>query len=140
MVGMLSYSFPEPANSTKEIVVRGRILCLDDSGQNQIAETDCGKPKTRFGLKTVEEKIYLFSPDDAMIGMFFDPAVRQKDLQIKGRLHPNNVIEIIKIHSIHEGKLYDIFYYCDVCAITSYEFGLCYCCQQPTDLRETPAP
>ena len=58
--------------------------------------------------------------------------------QITARLHSGDQLEIIKVQSVKEGKLYDIHYYCDVCSITAYVPGLCPCCRNELEFRETP--
>jgi len=41
------------------------------------------------------------------------------------------------VQSVKEGKLYDIFYYCEVCSITAYTPGLCPCCRNELEFRES---
>jgi hypothetical protein len=73
-----------------------------------------------------------------MTPVFADSRVRQRELQITARAHARDELEIIKVQSIKAGKLYDIFYYCDVCSITAYVPGLCPCCRNELEFRETP--
>jgi hypothetical protein len=66
-----------------------------------------------------------------------DERYRQRDLQIAVRLFPQtSFIEVIKFQSWKDGKLHDLYYYCDVCAITSNKPGACECCQEPVEFRE----
>jgi hypothetical protein len=73
-----------------------------------------------------------------MTAMFSDPRVRQQELQITGRLNPTGQVEVTKVRSVKEGRLYDIYYFCDVCNITAYAPGPCACCRREYELRETP--
>jgi len=73
-----------------------------------------------------------------MTAVFTDTRVRQRELQVTARLHAGDQLEIIKVQSVKEGKLYDIFYYCEVCSITAYTPGLCPCCRNELEFREKP--
>ncbi len=121
----------------KEIVVRGHVVCLGEAGQ---PSTACAEGAHRFGLQTSGNKLYSFLSTDSMAEMFEDPAVRGLVLQITGNPAGDNRLEIIKVLSVHDGKLFDIFYFCDVCNITAYAPGPCACCRKELELKETPAP
>jgi rubrerythrin len=69
--------------------------------------------------------------------MFTDSRVRQRDLQVTARLRVGDHLEIIKVQSIKDGKLYDIIYFCEVCNIRAYAPGLCPCCRNELEFRET---
>jgi hypothetical protein len=120
------------------IVIRGRAVCLDAAGHEVGSLFGCPETSNRFGLAGKDGKQYKFSPADTMTPLFTDTRVRQRELQIVARQHPGNQLEIIKVQSVKEGKLYDIFYYCDVCSITAYVPGLCPCCRNDLEFRETP--
>jgi hypothetical protein len=40
--------------------------------------------------------------------------------------------------SIRGGVVYDLYYYCDICAIKTVAPGPCVCCQAPVELVEKP--
>ena len=122
------------------VAVRGRIVCLDEAGHRLNGDGDCSDSPSAFGLVGSDGKFYTFLPEDAETAVFTDRRVRQRELQITARLHPQDRLEIIKVQSIKEGKLYDICYFCEVCNITAYAPGLCSCCREDMEFRETPAP
>jgi hypothetical protein len=71
--------------------------------------------------------------------LFVDPRLREKDLLIKGRLFPRSfVFEVMRIRSIREGVVQDLYYDCTVCNVETISAGPCVCCQGPVDLRERP--
>ena len=119
-------------------VLRGRAVCLDAAGHEVSSLFGCLGTSGRFGFATKDGRLYKFLPVDTMTALFTDARVRQRELQIAARLHPGDQLEVIKVQSIKEGKLYDIFYYCDVCSITAYVPGLCPCCRNELEFRETP--
>ncbi|HWP42277.1 MAG TPA: hypothetical protein VNO14_03505 [Blastocatellia bacterium] len=110
---------------TEQVVVRGRIISLDKGAS--------------FGLKGEDGHLYGFSADDLMAAMFTDPQVRSRQLQITARLHPAKRLEVIKVQSILNGMLYDLYYYCELCNITAYAPGPCPCCRKELEFKETPA-
>jgi len=120
------------------VVVRGRAVCLDSLGREANSLFECDDTRHSFAFKSKTGKLYRFVPGDAMTEMFTDIRVRQRELQISARLHASDRLELIKVQSIREGKLYDIFYYCDVCNIKSYAPGLCPCCRNELEFKETP--
>jgi hypothetical protein len=130
-----SFSFQGEAYSLT--VIRGRAVCLDAAGHK--IESLFGCPGgSRFAFASRDGKLYGFLPTDTMTPVFTDNRVRQRELQITARLRAGDKLEIIKLQSVKEGKLYDIFYYCDVCSITAYVPGLCPCCGNELEFRETP--
>jgi len=120
------------------VVVRGRAVCLDSLGHEENFLFERDDAGHSFAFKSKTGKLYKFMPGDAMTEMFNDIRVRQRELQISARLHAGDRLELIKVQSIKEGKLYDIFYYCDVCNIKSYAPGLCPCCRNELEFKETP--
>jgi len=130
---------PQSASDSHPLtVLQGRVVCIDGSGREKSAFDECNGPDSHFLLKARDGKAYGFLQGDSEAAIFTDTRVRQRDLQITGRLHPNNKIEIVKVQSIRDGKLYDIYYFCELCNIKAYAPGLCPCCRNELEFRETP--
>lgn len=119
-------------------VIRGRAVCLDAAGREVDTLFGCSEASYRFGFAGKDGRLYRFSATDAMTAMFSDARVRQRELQVTARLRAGDQLEVIKVQSIKEGKLYDIFYFCEVCNIKAYAPGLCPCCRNDLEFRETP--
>lgn len=122
----------------KLAVIRGRAVCLDAGGREVESLFGCNETGRRLGFASKDGRLYKFLPTDTMTPVFTDARVRQRELQLTARLHAGDLLEIIKVQSVKEGKLYDIYYYCDVCSITAYTPGLCPCCRNELEFRETP--
>lgn len=122
-----------------QIVVQGTVYCLDEAGNRLSADHDCSKAPHLYEIISVDKKLYKFSPDDVLTAMFKESRVRKLKLQITGLLGNQNTLEIASLQALHDGKLYDIFYYCDICSITAYGPGDCPCCYNPLEFREKPA-
>jgi hypothetical protein len=120
------------------VVVRGRVVCLDALGRDEQSFLGCNEANKSFGFESKSGKLYKFIPSDPMTPIFTDNRVRQSELQISARMHSGDRLEIIKVQSIKEGKLYDVFYFCEVCNIRAYVPGLCPCCRNELEFRETP--
>jgi len=120
------------------VVARGHVVCLDSLDRPVDSLFSCGNGAARFGLTSRDGKLYKFSPGDAMISVFSDSRVRERELQITGTLHAPNTLEIIKLQSVKDGKLFDIYYFCELCNIKAYTPGLCPCCRNELEFRETP--
>lgn len=135
-------ALPIPGQGNDLVVVRGHAVCLNSlgraSGRDDESFLGCSEANHHFGFETKSGKLYKFLPSDPMTPIFTDSRVRQRELQISARLHAGDQLEIIKVQSIKEGKLYDVFYFCDVCNITAFVPGLCPCCRAELDFRETP--
>ena len=124
---------------SQQVTVRGKVFCLDESGHRLGLDHDCSKGTHLYEMVTTDKKVFKFSPDDVLTAMFKESKVRKLELQILGELHDKNLLEIASLLAIHDGKLYDIFYYCDICSITAFGPGDCPCCYNPLEFREKPA-
>jgi hypothetical protein len=122
-----------------EVVLRGRAFCIDGAGRQLVATEKCDPETSRFKFKTANGKGYDFLPSDISVAIFTDSRVRARELQLTANLYPEDQLEIIKVQSVRGGKLYDLYYFCEVCNITAYAPGPCTCCREEMEFRETPA-
>lgn len=125
----------------RTVSLRGRIVCLTEELDKRFnVLPDCDNRHHVYSLKTANGKIYPLLPTDSAAAVWMDERFRQRELQITARAFPNtDYIEVIKLQSWLSRKLHDLYYYCDVCAITTFKPGPCECCQEPVEFRETPA-
>jgi rubrerythrin len=120
------------------VVIKGRVVCLDESGNQRDALFGCDERTSRFGIVDKDAKLHSFDPADTSTAVFTDARVRTRELQVTARLNAKKLLEIIKVQSIREGKLYDIYYFCEICNIRAYTPGPCPCCQKELEFKETP--
>ena len=97
------------------------------------------KPCGQYALDGSDGKSYTFNPSDPMVGMFSDTRVRGRDLQITASPRSDSQLEILRVQSLRNGRLYDLYYFCDICNITAYSPGPCPCCRRDLELKEVPA-
>ncbi len=124
-----------PSAGAPVLELRGRIVCVSPSAEVQ----PCGEETNRFALQPAEGSLRLFSVSDLLTRMFEDEGVRERELVVRARLAPAG-LETIKVYSVHDGKLWDLDYFCEVCNIVAYAPGPCPCCRRPLVLRERPVP
>jgi hypothetical protein len=131
----------KPAADASEVSLRGKIVCLTEELDKRFnVLPDCDKQHHVYSLKTSDGKIHPLLPTESAAAVWMDERFRQRELQITARSFPGtNHIEVIKIQSWVNAKLHDLYYYCDICAITAFKPGACECCQEPVEFRETPA-
>jgi hypothetical protein len=119
-------------------LLRGRVVWLDEalSRLHHIAvEPD-----------TAHTAVALESPDGHLWPLVLD--TRGRAFMVDGRLREMDVVMLVRAYAdsgmaqvirLYESKpdgLYEIDYWCDVCAIPMYILKPCECCQGPTRLRE----
>jgi len=139
VVALASLTFAQSmtAQDRAFVVLRGRAVCLDAFDKPVDSPFGCSEANPRFGFASKDGRLYRFPQTDSMITVFTDSRVRERELQITARLRESNQLETIKVQSIRDGKLYDIYYFCDICSITAYTPGLCPCCRNQLEFRET---
>jgi hypothetical protein len=140
----LAAAMPEGAQQAatgkaSPVVLRGHIVCLDAAGKRPDAAAACDGPNHRYALLTSDGQLRTFSADDTSTAMFADARVRRRELQVTAQTDDKNQLEIVRVQSVRDGKLYDIYYFCELCNIRAYAPGLCPCCRNEMEFRETPA-
>ncbi|MFL6214283.1 MAG: hypothetical protein ACJ74J_10380 [Blastocatellia bacterium] len=129
----------ETAGPSTLMVLRGHVVCIDAAGTPLDSVLRCNEPGVRYAFLDKNSKRHDFSATDASAAIFTDLRVRQRELQITAQLTAKNQLELIRVQSIREGKLYDLYYFCELCNIRAYAPGLCPCCRNEMEFRETPA-
>lgn len=128
-----------PAEPPGLVVLRGHIVCLDGAGKPRDGLFGCSGPNVRYALTDTDGKRHDFSAIDASTAIFSDLRVRQRELQVTAKTTDKLQLEIIRVQSLREGKLYDLYYFCEICNIRAYAPGLCPCCRNEMEFFETPA-
>jgi len=67
-----------------------------------------------------------------------DERLRNREVRLEGTRLPDGSFKVEQLLTVHNGKLFRVRYFCEVCNIEAYEPGICVCCQQPTELQEIP--
>jgi len=119
---------------------RGRIVCLSEEMQRRFGANVPQKHVHDYGLKAEDGHYYSLLHTSSAEALLTDTNLHSRTLVIKGRLFPETqLLEVVgNLHSLKDCKLYELYYYCDVCAIKTSVPGPCMCCREPVVLREEP--
>ena len=105
------------------------------------------QPGKKPAIETPDHKVILLEGDEATTGVLKDKRLAGEDLEVIGRFKEPDLFVVDPIHTramfVHKNRQrLMITYWCDVCAIRTYTPGLCWCCQQETelDLRKSDRP
>jgi hypothetical protein len=131
-----------PSNNEQQTVaLRGRIVCVTEEYKRLYNVTaDCANRGHVYALKSKENKINPILPTDSAAAIILDEKIRSRDLQITARVFPDSAfIEVIRLQSLRNDQLHNLFYFCQVCNIRTHKPGPCDCCQEPVEFREIAA-
>ncbi|MBX3280306.1 MAG: hypothetical protein KF868_20080 [Acidobacteria bacterium] len=124
--------------SPREVVLRGRVVCVTEELQQRYhVAADCDRRGHLYAVKTTDGELFAFLPTDAAAAIYLDERCRERELQVTSRLFPDlGMIEVIRLQSWKQGRLHNLFYFCEVCNIRTHKPGPCDCCQDPVEFRE----
>jgi hypothetical protein len=92
-----------------------------------------------YALVTGKGEILPLLPTDSAQFFYSDERVRGRPMEITARVYENTPgLHVLEVHSIQDGKLCEIYYWCEICSIKMYRLKYCDCCQGPIELREHP--
>jgi hypothetical protein len=78
--------------------------------------------------------------DDGSRMLFLDGRLRDRPVRLTAVLTPGTgALRVVCVQTVHDGQVYDVDYWCDVCQISISRPGPCYCCGEETVFRERPA-
>ena len=124
------FTFPSrPATNAVVVELRGKLVpCAPGSGGPLRFNTESGAVHTLVSNRMSS-------------ALFTDTNFQTKTLLLKGRVSmPVGRLEVTgNLRSIRDGKIHELYYYCDICSIKGSEPGPCMCCREPVHLVESPA-
>jgi hypothetical protein len=117
----------------------GNVVPLLDRLEKLGSRLDPDAAKHWLALVTKEGKVYPLIPDDGARMFFKDASLRNRPMRLTGRLFADShLLQVVNVHSVKAGKLHEVYYWCDICAIRRNAPGICECCGGPMQLREVP--
>src|SRR5262245_27848210 len=119
--------------------IRGELVCLLEEVQKRYGAQVPPVHEHLTGLKAEDGALYTIVRTPGAVALWKDPRFSGRTLLITGRLFPrSSLLEAYRTDWIHDGKVYDVYYWCEVCSIRGLDPGPCACCQGPVELRERP--
>ena len=128
-----------PAAAPKMEDYDGPVVPLADVLAKEGATLDRDARPSSLALVTDDGKVYPLVKDDGSRLFFKDERLLNRRMRLTGRvLSDVGMLQVVQVHSWHDGKLNEVYYWCDVCSIRRGEKGICDCCGGPLELREEP--
>jgi hypothetical protein len=122
------------AASLRAAELRGHVVCLAEKDGKFVANHE-----HIYGFKTTEGKTYKLVRAKLSEALFVDKRLQERELLLKGKLSSDSqTFEPTAIQSVRHGVVYEVYYWCEVCAIESVAPEICVCCQGPVELVEKP--
>ena len=107
--------------------------------QGRVAPGPGGSPNPLY-FKTVAGPSYTLVSNQMSTALFVDTNLQSKLLLLKGRIeNSTRRFEVTgNLRSIRNGKVHELYYFCDICVIKTSDPGPCMCCREPVYLVEEP--
>ena len=129
----------EAVGAVTEIRIRGHLVCLAEAMHDLYRADLPADHEHLYGFKTTDGVFYTLLRTNLSEALFVDERLGKKTLIITGRTFPKtHLLEAIRLQSLHDGIIHEVYYYCDTCAIRAAAPGDCVCCQAPVELVEKP--
>ncbi len=129
----------EDVGRAEDVRICGHLVCLAEAMHDLYRADLPANHEHLYGFKGTDGAFYTLLRTNLSEALFVDERLHQKTLVIVGRTFPKtHLLEAIRLQSVHNGVLHDLYYYCDTCAIRAAAPGDCVCCQVPVELVEKP--
>jgi hypothetical protein len=117
----------------------GKVVPLASLLDKAGIKMDADAAALSLALVTDKGKVYPLIKDDGSRMFFKDKRLLNRPMRLTGRLVADGaLLQVVNVHSYVQGKLNDIYYWCDICSIRTNELDKCGCCGGPVVLREEP--
>lgn len=118
--------------------LRGKVVWLSEALRRLYGvATDPSAAESSVVLETPEGHLWPIIPDTRGQSFVVDGRLRNIDLELPVRRYQGvSLVQVIRVLSRRADGLYEIDYWCDICAIPMHILKDCECCQGPTRLRE----
>jgi hypothetical protein len=121
------------------VSLRGQVLPLTDVLARAGVKQDADAGSAGRALVTEEGKVYPLVKDAGGRMFFMDDALLRRPMRLTGRLVTGvPLLQVVAVQSERQGKVHDVYYWCDICTIRTYAPGICECCGQAIERREEP--
>jgi hypothetical protein len=129
-----------PRRAYQETKLRGKVVpykpALERMLQIKLAKT---WGEDLLALETDDGKLLPILPTEEARFFYQDPQMHNRPVELKVRIHERTSgLQLIEFNTVKDGKLNEIYYWCDVCAIKLFASEPCVCCQGPLEVREHP--
>jgi hypothetical protein len=118
--------------------LRGKVVWLAEALERLYGvKTDPSAAESSVVVETPEGQLLPIIPDTRGQSFVVDGRLRDIDLELPVRRYQGvSLVQVIRVLRRRADGLYEIDYWCDICAIPMHILKACECCQGPTRLRE----
>jgi hypothetical protein len=118
---------------------KGKVVPLARALEKAGIKVDPDAAALELALLGEDGKVYPLVKDAGSRMFYLDNSVRDRPMRLTGRLVADGkLLQVVNVHSYKDGRLCDIYYWCEICSIRSSELSRCDCCGGPTELCEEP--
>jgi hypothetical protein len=118
---------------------RGKVVPLAEVVAKSGGQLDADAAPHWLALACDDGKIYPLVKDSGARLFFNDRELLHRPMRLTGRLLPNSqLLQAMAAHSEVEGRLHEIYYWCEICSIRRGEKNDCECCGAAMVRREEP--
>jgi len=129
----------ETKDAAKTQYFRGQVQPLKDVLKKSGVALDADAAGHWFALVADDGKVYPLIKDNGSRMFFKDAKLLNRPMRLTGRLlGDSHLLQVVNVHSELKGKLHDVYYWCEICAIKRFQAGICDCCGDKLEFRETP--
>lgn len=128
------------ARTEPAVKLRGQVLPYREAvgrktGQALVEEWG----RDLLAFQTEEGRILPLLPTEAARFFYQDRRMWRRRMEVTSRVDPNvPAVSMLEVRAVKGDRLYEIFYWCDICSIKMYQLKQCECCQGPVQIREHP--
>lgn len=124
LAALLGIASPLPSTQTKPLpALQGTLLSLPGKGPV---------------LKMAGKEQALSADTPYLLDTLADKRLANREVRVEGTMQPDGTFQVEWLYTLHNGKLYRVRYFCNICNIEALGPGNCVCCQRPTELQEIP--
>lgn len=122
--------------------LRGKVVWLGEAMRERVGVKFDEDTPNPVALETEDGPLVPLLKDTRGRAFYQDPRLRDRPMELVVRQWPGvPYVQVVNVYSIKDGKRYTVDYWCDVCAISTYDMRPCPCCQDvfgAMRLREEP--
>ena len=122
---------------------RGKVVCLLEEMKEKYQAQAAPSHEHLVGFRVEDpasaggSRYYTLLRNAGSEALFADKRFKERELRLFGRVFPStSVLEVNRFQWYRDGKLMDVYYWCEVCSIRGVDPGPCACCQAKVELRE----
>ena len=117
--------------------VRGHVVYLAEALEKRAGVATVPEAKDRIlALETKNGELIPLLEDVRGRAFRRDERLRKMEVELLVRRYKGSpVVQVIRVFEVAKDGLYEVDYWCEICAIAMYELKDCECCQGPIELR-----